>query len=63
MHRRNRLGTEKRVIRCVRLYFLARVTNIFRANQYLVGAVIVILFLIHVPALLRSLFAGLSVCS
>ena len=63
MHRRNRLGSEKRVICCVRLYFLARATNIFRANQYFVCAVIVILFLIHVPALLRSLFTCLSVCS
>ena len=57
MHRRNRLGSEKRVICCVCLYFLAR------ANQYLLCAVIVILFLIHDPAFLRSLFACLSVCS
>ena len=63
MHRRNRLGSEKRVICCVRLYFLARATNVFRANQYPVCAVIVIVFLIHVPALLRSLCACLSVCS
>ena len=63
MHRRNSLGSEKRVICYVRLRFLARATNIFRANQYLVCTVIVILSFIHVPALLRSLFAYLSVCS
>ena len=63
MHRRNSLGSEKRVICCVRLHFLARATNIFRASQYLVCTVIVIFSLIHVPALLRSLFACLSVCS
>ena len=63
MNRRKRLGSEKRVICCVRLYFLARATNIFRAIEYLVCAVIVILFLIHVPALHKSLFACLSVCS
>ena len=63
MYRLNSLGSEKRVIRCVHLHLLARATNIFRANQYLVCADIVILSLIHVPALLRSLFARLYVCS
>lgn len=63
MHGRNSLGSEKRVICCVRLCFLARGTNIFRANQYLVCTVIVILSLIHVPALLRPLFACLSMCN
>ena len=50
------------MICCVRLYCLARATNIFRANQYLVCAVIVILFLIQVPALLSSLFACQALC-